>query len=287
MPKTKNSRSPKPEVLLTTAVIASLVGVSLLAGHNSSRADNAGPNADADAHASEVRKINYTPSAVSAESEKGKQLFQQLSCANCHAIQGKGGCLGPPLDAVGAVRDERFLVSRISSDKARVQQFESMYGMPELMPHPRLAEPKATAIAKYLLTLPAPEGGFYVTPHTVPANITAAAQPGFKPHAASSKSRQGAKLFNEHGCAACHSVAGVGGWFGPALDGIGGRRSAEFIKAQVESPQANKDKTRPDPREMPALMPKFNLPTEDVEKITAFLLTLPEWKKSQKETPSQ
>jgi mono/diheme cytochrome c family protein len=275
MPKTKSCKLPKLDVLLTTAAVSFVVGVSFTAAHNPSRAENHG-----DVHDVEVRKINYTPTPVSAESKKGKQLFEQLSCANCHAVSGKGGCLGPPLDAVGAVRDERFLVSRISSDKARIAQFENMYGMPELMPHPRLAEPKAAAIAKYLLALPAPEGGFYVTPHTVPANIPTTAQPGFKPQPTSSKSRQGAKLFNEQGCAACHSIAGVGGWFGPALDGIGGRRSIEFIRAQVENPQANKDKTRPDPREMPALMPKFNLPAQDVEKITAFLLSLADRKKS-------
>lgn len=273
MPSLKVRLSPFETRVLPALVVMGALSLSLVA--SSLRSSIAGPEDDAIEQDVLVKKITYTPTPTSADSEKGKQIYNQLTCANCHSIEGKGGCLGPPLDAVGAVRDEHFLLARISADPGRHKEFDRLYGVPELMSHPQLPETKATAVVKYLLTLPAPEEGFEVKAHKISAHETPAPKAGFKPLPPSAKSRLGAKIFSEHGCAACHSIAGIGGWFGPALDGIGQRHSAAYIASQVSNPEVNVIRTRGDHRERPSMMPKFNLPKADIDKITAFLLTLP------------
>ncbi len=273
MPSIKVRLSPIETRIVSGLVVVGALCLSLVA--SSLRSSLAGPEDDAIEHDVLVKKITYTPAAASADSEKGKQIYAQLTCANCHSIEGKGGCLGPPLDAVGGVRDEHFLLTRLSSDPGRQKEFDRLYGIPELMAHPKLPEAKALPVVKYLLTLPAPEEGFEVRAHKIASHETPPAKPGFKPQPPSTKSRQGAKIFSDHGCAACHSIAGIGGWFGPSLDGIGERRSAAYIASQVKNPEVNIVRTRGDHMERPSMMPKFNLPQADIDKITAFLLTLP------------
>lgn len=225
-----------------------------------------------------VKKLDYSPAAASMESKRGQQLYSELTCANCHSIGGQGGSLGPPLDAVGAVRDQKFLLMRLSDSNERPAEFDRIHGIDQLMAHPRLPEAKAKSIVSYLLTLPAPVEGFEIVPHRLSSHAAAKVVPGFKPAAPSEKSRQGLQLFADNGCFSCHSVRGAGGWFGPALDGIGARRTPQFIAEQVRNPELNVSQTRKDHLERPSMMPKINLPEDDVEKIVAFLLTLPQLK---------
>lgn len=226
-----------------------------------------------------VKKIDYSATPASAESKRGEKLFNELTCANCHSRDGRGGALGPPLDAIGAVRDEQYLLARLTD--GRKKELDRLHGVTELMPHPRLPDDKARTIVKYLLTLPAPVDGFEIIPHRIPAHQNQNVQrvPGWQPSPPSLKSRQGLRLFADNGCFSCHSARGGGGWFGPALDGIGARRSPEYIASQVQNPELNISKTRKDHDERPSMMPKINLPKHEVDKIVAFLLTLPQRKK--------
>lgn len=221
-----------------------------------------------------LKKITYRPLASSAESEKGKQFYERLTCANCHSVGGDGGTLGPPLDAVGGVRDEEAILSRISQSAVSPKDSDRIYGIPELMAHPRLPAIKAEAVAKYLLTLPAPAEDFEIRAHKIMADEIGAPK-NFQPSPMTLEARKGAKLFSDQGCASCHSVDSVGGWFGPALDGIGARRSRAYIAAQVLNPEANVVRTRRDHIERPSMMPRLQLRQKDVDRLTAFLLTLP------------
>ncbi len=48
--------------------------------------------------------------AIAGDAEKGREIyFHKGHCANCHAIQAKGGRLGPELGAIGASRNSVFL----------------------------------------------------------------------------------------------------------------------------------------------------------------------------------
>lgn len=50
-----------------------------------------------------------------------------------------------------------------------------------------------------------------------------------------SKKDLGRALFQEKGCSYCHMMSGAGGVKGPALDGVGKRRSKEAIENQIRN----------------------------------------------------
>ena len=50
-----------------------------------------------------------------------------------------------------------------------------------------------------------------------------------------SKKDRGHGLFQEKGCSYCHMMSGVGGVKGPALDGVGKRKTKEAIEDQIRN----------------------------------------------------
>ena len=75
-------------------------------------------------------------------------------------------------------------------------------------------------------------------------------------------------------CTACHSVGGIGGVVGPALDGIGARRDAAYIRESVMEPNAKLADgfTQLEMSPMPPM--GLLLKPQQVEDIIAYLLTL-------------
>ena len=67
------------------------------------------------------------------------------------------------------------------------------------------------------------------------------------------------KIFNQM-CIACHSLEGQGGVVGPALDGVGDRRSYDNLVAWITDPQQLKPGT---------LMPKLPLTQADVVELAS------------------
>ena len=74
----------------------------------------------------------------------------------------------------------------------------------------------------------------------------------------------GARLFEDHGCVACHSIGGHGGQAGPTLDAVGDRYTAEWIYAWLRSPASVKPGT---------IMPKPDLTDEERALLVFFLET--------------
>ena len=82
---------------------------------------------------------------------------------------------------------------------------------------------------------------------------------------------RGEKLYAEQKCSMCHSVAGKGNAKGP-LDSVGATRKPEEIRQWLINPQEAAVKAKAS-RKPP--MPSYaKLPKEDVEALTAYLLTL-------------
>ena len=50
-------------------------------------------------------------------------------------------------------------------------------------------------------------------------------------------SRAGEAVFRREGCGTCHQVFGNGATYGPKLDGLGSRRSAEWLRSYLIDPQ--------------------------------------------------
>jgi cytochrome c553 len=49
---------------------------------------------------------------------RGKQLFQQNRCIECHTINGVGGGVGPNLTYVGARRSREYIIQQIKDPKS-------------------------------------------------------------------------------------------------------------------------------------------------------------------------
>lgn len=217
---------------------------------------------------------DYKPANLSDLSRKGARYFKQLNCLSCHSARGVGGDLGPSLDAVGSRRSQDFLMARMSDSPKEKEKFAEFPGAAacSLGTHPRLSDASARAVTAFLLTL----GDYKANPNASPhgGSLPADDQPAnleFKPAFPDKSSEQGRLLYQKHACAACHSVGEVGGWVGPALDGIGGRHSLQYIKEHIRRP-SNPVEGEDFPK---SRMPSLPLSDDDVGKLAAFLMTLP------------
>lgn len=221
-------------------------------------------------------RTGYTPRAASAESERGQTLYATLNCASCHAIGGTGGRIGPPLDGVGARRDATFLGDHLTNPDEHARRLpEAHANMANRMPHPHLTSDEVRAMVAYLLTLPEPPEGFVVASHGAPGALASdAAASGFVPADETDSARAGRKLYFDLGCAACHTIEGKGGQFGPPLDGIGARRSRRFIAGHIANPPQHSQEF-PGEHASEAMMPPTEATPDQIEQIADFLMTLP------------
>jgi mono/diheme cytochrome c family protein len=98
---------------------------------------------------------------------------------------------------------------------------------------------------------------------------------GYVPAPVTESSRAGERLYKELNCSACHAVGKEGGQVGPRLDGVGARRSREFIVGHITDPEEH---ARNLPLEHPqgATMPATNATGEQIEQLADYLLTLAE-----------
>jgi putative heme-binding domain-containing protein len=136
----------------------------------------------------------------------GAKLYV-AQCSVCHGVQGEGG-RGPALARTALLKEK--------ADPELHRIIEN--GIPGTgMPGTRLIEPEIREVVAYVHKL--------------------AASPA--PPLAGDKEK-GAEIYaGRGGCARCHSLAGIGGVFGPALDGIGARSSAQHLRQSLVSPEAD------------------------------------------------
>lgn len=222
-----------------------------------------------------VERTGYVPRAESAESEQGERLYAALNCASCHTTAGVGGRIGPPLDGVGGRRAAAFLAEHLTNPDEHAQRHPEQHGnVPNRMPHPHLAPDEVRAMVAYLLTLPEPPTGFVVASHRAPeALANDAPQSAFVPAAETDASRAGRKLYFDLGCAACHTIQGQGGQFGPPLDGIGARRGRRYIAGHISNPPLH-SQAFPAEHAGEPMMPPTEATPEQVDEIVEFLMTL-------------
>lgn len=201
---------------------------------------------------------------------RGAALFKK-NCQNCHNNGITGGCLGPVLAGEGAKRSRNFIESRISSDKQKVAEFLRSYGHAELMPHVRVAPEDAKVLAEYVLSLPAPANGFDVRGHAATKKAETSS-PSSQTIAASIAA--GKKLVYDRGCLMCHSFGGIGGQFAPSFDGVGSRRSQEYIAERISNAELLLGKSGREYGTRGLVMPPSSLTEADIANISTFLSSL-------------
>jgi len=142
--------------------------------------------------------------AESADPAVGKKIFES-QCALCHGQTGGGG-RGPSLNRpkLNKAPDDEALRNVISE------------GLPPEMPGAWQLHPHEVAsVAAYVRSLGA---------------IAAERLPG--------DAARGKAVYESHGCAGCHMIAGQGEGYGPELTSIGARRNGAFLRQAVVQPSS-------------------------------------------------
>ncbi len=194
-----------------------------------------------------------------ADTANGRALFGELRCVSCHAVNGRGGTMGPDLTLVGDKVRRDWLFSYLK-DPHREQPDTAMLQY-------RLNDSQLRDLSAFLLEEYKTPGGDSEAP---PA-------PYQDPHAVA----EGRAVFVRRGCFGCHQLAGIHetGKIGPSLAGVadrdpeqlpyGGkavRRTADnyiFLKLQ-----------QPDALGAPSLMPTFSFTPAQAATITVALASL-------------
>ena len=77
---------------------------------------------------------------------------------------------------------------------------------------------------------------------------------------------EGAMVYMQSQCAGCHELNGVGQKLGPPLNGVGGRRTREWLEGHFADP----------PKFSPgSTMPPYKFNSRDLDRITTYLMAIP------------
>jgi mono/diheme cytochrome c family protein len=226
-----------------------------------------------------IAPTGFKPAAASAESEVGKKLAARQNCATCHSIEGKGGCLAPPFEGIGARRTRSYMLARLSSERQAIDEYSKLNTQGELFAHARVPAQQASSLVSYLLTIPEPAGGFQVNGHQMPESklveveVKVQAQSENAPNAESI--RQGKALFIKRNCLSCHSVGESGGQFAPDLRGIGKRKGRDYIVATLSAAENHTLSESEKSGDKIVMSPAAFSPAQ-IQKVADFLMSLPE-----------
>ncbi len=202
----------------------------------------------------------YVSMKTIPSAEAGRRIFRERGCIGCHSIGGKGGTVGPSLDAVGKRRDAKWIVQHFRDPQS--------VSPGSVMPKFDFTEQESRALTAFLLSLSDPGVvGFIKTPSEVSAV------------------ERGRAVFVKYGCAGCHNQDGKGGIPNPnaktaqqvpGLKYVGGDYTKDELKkfimnGQREIPQM--DAHRPPP---PLYMPawKGRIAEGELNDLADFLMSL-------------
>jgi cbb3-type cytochrome oxidase cytochrome c subunit len=176
------------------------------------------------------------------ELARGQQVFEASGCRGCHKLGGAGGNIGPELDKVGSRRSPEWLKEHFLTPSAITAG--------SAMPPQKFSDADLDAIVLFMLSQTGEAApGYYTSMKVIPS------------------ADQGQRLFAQKGCIGCHSVAGLGGKVGPALDEVGLRRTPEWMMQHFRDPQS----VTPG-----SVMPRFGFTETEARALTEFLLHLRE-----------
>lgn len=197
---------------------------------------------------------NLTPEVI-----RGKHLFDSNNCMGCHTIMGEGAYYAPELTKVYERRGAGFIAQMLRDP-------ESMYPGQRKMVKYKFTEAEIAELTAFLKWIGEMDLNGFPPKPTILGTADSSAATNSSQVLVEAKNRP--KVFNQM-CVACHALQGQGANIGPALDGIGSRRDANYISAWLRDPI----KIKPDSK-----MPKMPLSEEDIVELTAFLSQLKETK---------
>jgi ubiquinol-cytochrome c reductase cytochrome b subunit len=169
----------------------------------------------------------------------GVHYFRDQHCSNCHNVTGGTPKTGPNLLNTSTRHNASWLMAHFMDPSAVTPG--------SVMKPVNLGDAELKELLALLLKL-------------TPAN-------GDVTDSAPEFAVEGALLFQNHSCGTCHSVNGVGGRIGPALNGLAGRRTEAWVIQHFQDPQMMSPKTP---------MPPYKFNDTEMQNLVSYLFTLPD-----------
>jgi mono/diheme cytochrome c family protein len=128
------------------------------------------------------------------DAKTGERVFTTKRCVQCHSVGGKGGSVGPPLDALKRANSPVLVAARMWSHGPRMTEAMRAQGIER----PTFKGNELVDVIAYVTAAARDPGG--ESTQVVPGTP-----------------ERGEKLFRDKQCAACHTIGGKGGKVGPEL----------------------------------------------------------------------
>ncbi len=174
---------------------------------------------------------------LSAPELAGIGYFRRENCSGCHAIDPAKKGIGPDLTKTPTKKNAAQLIQFFKNPASIVPG--------TMMPPVALNGRQLNTLAAFLLKLNAA------------STDALRSAPQF--------AVEGAMVYETNNCGVCHQVNGVGTKVGPALQGIAGHRTREWVEQHFVDPQ----KMSPQ-----SIMPAYKLGPKDLERLTSYVMGL-------------
>jgi ubiquinol-cytochrome c reductase cytochrome b subunit len=168
----------------------------------------------------------------------GLGYFRQEKCLACHNLTDGPPKVGPNLATAREHKNAAWMIKHFKNPN----QVVPGSNMPPIL----LSDAKLNALASFLLKL-SPENADATA--SVPDDLV-----------------RGAQVYEAQACGNCHMVNGIGAKLGPPLNGVGTRRSKEWIEQHFANPAALSPGS---------IMPPAQLSPADMQAIVNYLFSLP------------
>jgi ubiquinol-cytochrome c reductase cytochrome b subunit len=168
----------------------------------------------------------------------GIGFYREERCDTCHNLAGGQAKIGPNLTTAAIRRSAAWMIDHFRAPSRLVPGTS--------MPPIHLSDEQLVALAAFLLKL-------------TPKNAEAL-------QSAPDSVVQGAVLYQLHQCGNCHTANGTGMKVGPPLNGLAKRRARDWIEVQIRHPERHVAET---------MMPAYDLSPQDMDRLIAYLLSLP------------
>ncbi|MBI5632959.1 MAG: cytochrome c [Nitrospirae bacterium] len=192
-------------------------------------------------------KLDGRAPEITEQINAGKMVWHKYDCIGCHTIFGNGSYFAPDLTKTTLNKPKSYLRQFLMDPKSA----NPNASMPKLGIR---AEEADDLIAFLDWTSKVDTNGW------PPKPILAAAG-----GVAGKELTEGQKVYQSHGCSACHTINGIGGTTGPDLTRVGAKHDRAWLVGHFKDPAAFVKNSA---------MPKVEAPETDIEKLTDYMLTL-------------
>ena len=190
--------------------------------------------------------------AITPQVARGKAIWESNNCMGCHTLLGEGAYYAPELTKVVERRGKQWMALFLKDPAAMFP------GKRQMVQYDFNDEQIADLVAFFEWIGSVDTNGFPAKPDLAPAAAMTVSAGG------DSSIDRAPEMFRTV-CKACHSVSGIGGAVGPALDGVALRKTPAELDAWLADPASVKPGTA---------MPNLNIPASTRSELVTWPSTL-------------